>query len=268
MNASDIAQTVLKVGLVLLALYTAGRIMFQGRGRAEHFRMMHIVASFALIVVANAFIMLGLMALSALLLIGLAWLIPSWNPDLITSEGKIAGSNLLVYILLLIFYTAFAHYFLRRRLAPHVRFLRLDDEEYQVFEYFIQWLTIYLVVYQCFFEGFSAVFRWFDPEQGATMQDMFQIALTPTNINLVMQPLLIATWVLVVLERFALKNVSRRRKRRGRTWLRRRMVEDEPDEDATLDEDWDAGNGLEQGPPPESNAQRAATRIARTHDKL
>ncbi|MGI6230117.1 MAG: SA1002 family membrane protein [Tractidigestivibacter sp.] len=203
---SSLIGFLIRIALVLVPLYVAGRIMFKGEGVARRLKIMRVVGSFVGILAVNALIMLALLALT----VAAEYLITSTFPDheifLFTVDGHLSGANLLVYIFLLIFVTAFIHYWLRGRLKRVWPRLDLDDDECTIFEYFIQWVTIYLVVYQCFFEGFQTLFEWFEESGETSLQGIFQIALSPSNINLVIQPLLIAAWVLVVLERFAREN--------------------------------------------------------------
>lgn len=78
--------------------------------------------------------------------------------------------------------------------------LRLDIEEYEIFEYFIQWMTIYLVIYQFLFEGLKELTQALSDTK--TVNNIFSVILFPDNINIVMQPLIIATWIVIVMEKF------------------------------------------------------------------
>ena len=194
--------------IVLLVLYVAGRIMYQGKGRRHRFRMLHVVLNFVLIMAVNALIMALLVGLSVALEVAASIGAPQLVVDFFTPEGKLAGDTLLLYLFVLIFLTAFVHYGLRRLLRSVFRVFELEDDEISIFEYFVQWLTIYLVVYQCIFEGLGSLLTWAAP--GAEgIGDVFEIMLRPENINLVVQPLLISSWILVVLERFARQNRDR-----------------------------------------------------------
>lgn len=197
---SFLLNTLLIVGV----FYLAGRIMFAHNER-KHLSVIHVLVSFVGIMLVNALIM-------ALLLIALfavsAAIVAITNSDdgmLFDSTGRLKASNMLVAIFVLIFATAFIHYALRKPLLKRHALFQLGSDEYQIFEYFIQWVTIYLVVYQCFFEGFRSFVTWYEMGD-TTLKSIFEVALTPTNLNLVIQPLLIASWVLVVLERFARQN--------------------------------------------------------------
>lgn len=203
--------------IVLVTLYACGRIMYQGDDPKVHWRMLHVVAEFCAVMVGNALVMGAIAALT--------WAVTRLPGParavvdlLVTDDGRLSGGTLMLAIFLLVFVTAIAQYELRRLLSKRFGWVRMGSDEYQIFEYIIQWLTIFCVVYQCFFEGFASVARLGHPDG---LQGFFSIALTPANINLVLQPLLISSWVTVVLERFARQNAPKRGKARvkrpGRT---------------------------------------------------
>ena len=190
-------DVVIRLFLVLGTLYVVGDIMYSQSGPRAHWRIFRVVMEFCLIMVANALIMAGLVSIFYVLERLCAQTFPGFDLYL-TESGKINGSNIMVLIFVLVFLTAFFQLFLRKRMEGHWLWLSMNDEEYQIFEYFIQWTTIFCVVYQCFFDGFATLAQW----SGATSaQEVFRIALSPNNLNLVIQPLLISSWILVVLER-------------------------------------------------------------------
>ena len=197
-----------KALIVLGILFVAGRIMYQGRGKRYRFRMLHVVINFVLVMAVNALIMALLLAASIALEILAGVFAPDLAVPFFTPGGKLAGDNLMVFLFVIIFLTAFIHYGLRALLARVLKVFWLEDDEISIFEYFIQWLTIYFVVYQCIFEGVASYFAWAGGAEG--IQDIFEILLKPEHINLVAQPLLISSWILVVLERFAHQNKVKR----------------------------------------------------------
>lgn len=196
----------ISVGLVVAVMVVAGRIIFRGSDDLRQFAVLRVLGSFMGVMLVNALIMLLCIGVSLVVELALIWCIPSWNGMFFTADGRLAAHNLLLYLFLIIFVTAFIHYGLRRPLLSRLPLFALDEDEYQLFEYFIQWITIYLVVYQCFFEGFQDFATWAELADGATIRAIFSIALSPQNINLIVQPLLISSWILVVLERFARRN--------------------------------------------------------------
>ena len=199
----------IKTFIVLGLLFIAGRIMYQGRGKRYRFRMLHIVVNFVLIMAVNAIIMGLLIAVAVALEVAAGMFAPELAVPFFTPSGKLAGDNPLVFLFVIIFLTAFVHYGLRAFLRSISKLFVLENDEISIFEYFIQWTTVYFVVYQCIFEGFASYFAW--AGAGADgIQDIFEILLKPENINLVVQPLLISSWILVVLERFARQNKIKR----------------------------------------------------------
>ena len=202
-------EAAIKTLIVLAVLFLAGRIMYQGRGKRYRFRMLHVVLNFALVMAVNALIMAFLLGIAIVLEIAAGIYAPELAIPFFTPSGKLAGDNLLVFLFVIIFFTAFVHYGLRAALSHVFKVFWLEDDEISIFEYFIQWLTIYFVVYQCIFEGFASYFAWVGGGIDG-IQEIFEIMLRPENINLVVQPLLISSWILVVLERFAHQNKAKR----------------------------------------------------------
>ena len=192
--------------IVLVTLYACGRIMYQGDDPKVRWRIFHVVLEFCVVMVGNALVM-------AALLVGAAALLRVPGPTaalmglLVTDDGRFSAGTLMTAIFLLVFATAIVQYEVRRLLRGRFGWVSMGGDEYQIFEYIIQWLTIFCVVYQCFFERFASVARLGHPEG---LGQFFSIALTPANINLVLQPLLISSWVTVVLERFARRNAPKR----------------------------------------------------------
>ena len=199
--------------IVFAVLYVCGRIMYQGSNPKVRWRMLHVVLEFCAIMVGNALVMGAI--------VGLTWaLLQIPGPAralvglIVTDDGRLSAGTLMLAIFLLVFLSAIVQYELRRVLAKRLGWMRMGADEYQIFEYLIQWLTIFCVVYQCFFEGFATVARFGHPEG---LQEFFSVALTPDNINLVLQPLLVSSWITVVLERFARQNAPKR----GRARIKR-----------------------------------------------
>lgn len=194
---------VVRLVVVFATLYVVGRIMYQGRSPKTRWRLFHVVLEFFLVMAGNAVVMAAIVALFAL---ACRWLAPLGLPWtlVLTEDGRLSGGNLMLAIFLLVFVSAIVQYAVRALLDDRWHWLLMGDDEYQIFEYFIQWLTIFCVVYQCIFEGFA------DLGTSVDVRQAFEIALAPDNINLVLQPLLLSSWITVVMERFARKNAPRR----------------------------------------------------------
>lgn len=125
------------------------------------------------------------------------------------SVGKFPTVQWLLALLIVIFIVALIHAWIRRKLLQKFRVLRMTETEYEMSEYFIQWATIYVVIYQLFFDALHSVTALL-PEL-TNWQSAFEVILSPTNLNAVSQPLLIATWVTIVLERLAIAHQNSER---------------------------------------------------------
>lgn len=180
--------------ITLGLLYLMGKLVYP-TATHKHIVFVKILAHFVLLLVASALTMLGIIALCILPLTLLA----SLAPESAAAAGKLPTGQILIIILVVILATALTHYMVRKKLLQKFSFLRLSDEEYIIFEYFIQWVTIYVVVYQFMFDGVVNLAKLI-PEINASA-DAFSVILSPGNINMVLQPLLITTWILVVMEK-------------------------------------------------------------------
>lgn len=128
-----------------------------------------------------------------------------------TSTGEVKESGfkfstvkLLIFLLVFILLVAIILVCIRRFLMKRIPKLRLNEEEYEISEYFIQWLTIYVVVYQMLFDTLKSLDKILP--QMNNWKNAFEVILSPENINSVMQPLLIATWVAIVIEKLHYRN--------------------------------------------------------------
>lgn len=118
-------------------------------------------------------------------------------------NDKIQSGNMLLIILVFILITSILQFKIRSFFLGKFPILRLDIEEYEIFEYFIQWMTIYLVIYQFLFEGLKELTQALSDTK--TVNNIFSVILFPDNINIVMQPLIIATWIVIVMEKIKLR---------------------------------------------------------------
>lgn len=154
--------------------------------------------------VVNAFLMLTLVALFGSLLL----LIPSslWGEDLLddtastfsTGVGKFRAGTFLLMALSLMMAAALIQIYLHRAVSKRFPSLRVSAKTYQIAEYIIQWTTIFLAVYQFFFNGLRELVTSIWSQTEASY--MFKIVLAPENINLILQPVLFSTWIMVVVE--------------------------------------------------------------------
>lgn len=156
--------------------------------------------------IVNAILMLILVSLFGSLIL----LLPSslWGSENLlddtastfsTGLGKFRAGTFLLMTLTLMMAAALIQIYIHRFLSKHFTFLTVSSKTYQIAEYIIQWTTIFLAAYQFFFNGLS---DFIASESGnANASYMFTILLSPDNINLILQPVLFSTWVMVVIER-------------------------------------------------------------------
>ena len=88
--------------------------------------------------------------------------------------------------------------YIHRFLSKRFTFLTVSSKTYQIAEYIIQWTTIFLAAYQFFFNGLRDLVTSIWSQNEASY--MFRIVLSPENINLILQPVLFSTWIMVVVE--------------------------------------------------------------------
>ncbi|WP_448753572.1 SA1002 family membrane protein [Actinomyces sp.] len=116
-----------------------------------------------------------------------------------TAGGKFRGGTFLLMTLTFILAAALIQSYIHRATIRRFPRLEVSEETFQVAEYVIQWMTLFLAIYQFFFNGLS---DFIASESGnANASYMFTILLSPDNINLILQPVLFSTWVMVVIER-------------------------------------------------------------------
>ncbi|MFW0110854.1 SA1002 family membrane protein [Rothia sp. P5766] len=205
---------VIQLIVLLSLLYLVGRLSNPKKFRDSNddYSFITVLAHMLIILVTSALILSGQIII---LLAGLA--LYTWctqdpaapvplEDDMLNvgfSSYKFDGGNFLLGIAILILITAIVHFWVRAKFFERFPRHSPDMKEIEISEYFIQWLTIYLAVYQFIFDGLKNAFSFVDtPENTAAF---FNIALTPQNINLVLQPLLIASWITLVISKIRLQ---------------------------------------------------------------
>ena len=195
---------VIQIGLICALLYALG-VLLHGRRSRRRLVFLRTLAFLTLTALGNA-LLLVLLAVGGGALLSAVALIR--DPDAFDSASNAAGILqsrlgdfrsvwLLLTLLVLVLLTAVIQLAARRALT--LRFhLTADEEVYQIAEYFIQWFTIFLVVYQLYFAGIKEVFETYLSRSLTNMA--FDIALTPENLNIVMQPIAFSTWVVIAIE--------------------------------------------------------------------
>lgn len=115
-----------------------------------------------------------------------------------TGLGKFRAGTFLLMTLTLMMAAALIQTYIHRFLSKHFTFLTVSSKTYQIAEYIIQWTTIFLAAYQFFFNGLRDLVTSMWSKNEASY--MFKIVLSPENINLILQPVLFSTWIMVVVE--------------------------------------------------------------------
>ena len=146
--------------VVLALLYFMGRSVY-GKRTNRKFSLLSVLVNFFIIMVTNAVIMLLVLAVLALLIGGVGLMFGDSDEFFFVGVNeRVATGQLLLLTLIVILATAILQFHLRKRLPPKVQtLLHMSDEDYVICEYYIQWVTFYLVVYQIVFNGFSSVLK-------------------------------------------------------------------------------------------------------------
>lgn len=184
--------------ILLSLLYIIGKLIYK-RNNEKKLTFIKVILNFFLIIVTNAIIIFLFLGS----IFGIMLLFSSDDESLFIRE-KFPTVQFLLILLIVIISVAILQFVLRKRFLKKFIFLQLDVEEYEICEYYIQWVTIYVVVYQFLFDGISSIFKIL-PELNLDHSYMFSVILSPNNINLVIQPLLISTWILIVMEKIKLR---------------------------------------------------------------
>ena len=185
--------------VVLVLLYFIGQSIY-GKRTGRKFSLLVVLANFMGIMMVNAVIMSVLLAFLLVVIVGVGLALGAEDGNLIIdTQEKFATGQLLLLILIVILATAMIQFHIRKRLPARIRaMLQMNEDDCTMCEYYIQWVTIYLVVYQIVFDGFSSIIKSLVENQ--SIEHYFSVILSPANMNLVLKPVLIATRVVVVME--------------------------------------------------------------------
>lgn len=198
------------VGVVIFLFYLVGRAIYRGDGRREY-SFVAVAGHFIALLVGSGLIML-VVAVAGAILFGVVELVHELvivgdAPQAVAARVlRFKGGNFLLLLLIAMLSTALIHLGLRRRVIERWSVLALGEEETDIVEYFIQWMTIYLAVYQFMFEGLQQVYGLLT--DAADARAFFSIVLSPRNINLVVQPLLISAWMTVAMEKLRRRHLA------------------------------------------------------------
>ncbi|MBB4071743.1 SA1002 family membrane protein [Canibacter oris] len=207
----NLVQLVVVIGL----LYAIGRLTYGGVGKIDNggkYKFINSLVQLLWMFCINGFVF-ALLAVFAVILLTLYDFLstPESYQDIAgggqileNAIGSFPGGAFLLTLLILIFATAIVTFLGRKKIRRRTDKWQLNEEGYEIGEYFIQWITIYLAVYQFFFDGLQDLIAL--AVTAETAKEVFDIALSPRNINLIAQPVLISTWILVVMEKLRLRN--------------------------------------------------------------
>lgn len=190
--------------ITLVLLYAIGTQMFRSH-REKKFSFISVLLHFLILLMGSGLVLLVVtvfLVLVAGILDAIFFPFPAdveAYGNLSQIIGRFPTGSFLMGVLIVILLSALVHFSLRRKMKQKFSLLKLSEDEYEICEYFIQWVTIYLAVYQFFFDGLHKIFLRMSSAQDVSQ--IFDVLLSPTNINLLLQPLLITTWIVVVMEK-------------------------------------------------------------------
>lgn len=187
--------------MAIVLLYGAGRLVY--KNRRQHATFVKVFVHFTAMLLSSLITISIILITASLLLVFVSETVPHLK-DLPNDTNKIASVRLLSSLLILVLLTAISQFWIRRKLFKKIPKIGLSLKEYEIIEYFIQWTTIFVIVYQFAFDGFVNISKIL-PELGASAET-FSVILSPNNINLILQPLLISTWVLIAMEKISMAN--------------------------------------------------------------
>lgn len=199
---------VLQTIIVIVLFYIVGALTYRTKEQKK-FKFLKVLVTFIGTLISNAILLSVLIVLSS----AVTLLISTYffdvnelmNQDIpiFTGQEKFETGNTLLAILIFILLTAVTQFKIRKFFLRKIPFLQMELDEYEICEYFIQWMTIYLVIYQFLFDGLKEITKFVSDV--STADNVFAVMLSPENMNLVIQPLLIASWIVMVMEKINLR---------------------------------------------------------------
>ena len=182
--------------------YSIGRLVYRGEDDLNQWSFLKVLLNFALMLVVSAVL---LILVAVILGIGVA-LVALYFDDLTEVDvlHKLNSGGMLMLIFGVISVAAIAHFWLRETLLRRRWLFRLSDHDYVINEYLIQWSTIYLAVYQFMFQGLNDAAKvLLNPD---STRQVVNAVLSPENMNLAIQPLLICAWITLVMEKLRFRS--------------------------------------------------------------
>lgn len=183
--------------LVLTVFYFVGRIAY-GRKKENKYKFVKVLFNFFTILFTNSILLLIVVGAFSTSILLLDHYFYGVNAAITYFINSLKVSHLLITIFIIIFIVAILQYYLRIPMRKASVF-SLDDDDYLICEYLIQWTTIYLAVYQFLFAGLKSLTKF--TLEVKDVSDIFSTIVSPDNLNIVIQPLLIAAWIAIVMEK-------------------------------------------------------------------
>ncbi|AZA09049.1 SA1002 family membrane protein [Corynebacterium pseudopelargi] len=185
------------IATIALIFYLIDHLVYRGQKDLSPTTFLKVLANFILMALTS-----GVFLLLVMFVILTTVALADTTIDNFSQEqmlDHINGTEMLFFIFVIIFVAAILHFLFRERLIKHGLVFRYRDDDYVINEYLIQWSTIYLAVYQFMFDGVKDVAK--ELVSSDSTQQIYNIVLSPENINLAVQPLLICSWITLVMER-------------------------------------------------------------------
>lgn len=191
-------EYVLQIGLFVALLYWMGAIINQCRSNRCAVHFVKVTLSF-LVMLATAAVSLGA---AFILSLGLEFAI-----ETITKTDRLPGADqadpagFFLFIFITIFLAGIIQFYVRRFMTSRKLIWKLSPEDVEIAEYLVQWSTILLAVYQFVFDNLRAVINL--SASADPSEELLELFFSPQHLNLALQPLLIAMWIAIVIEKLS-----------------------------------------------------------------
>lgn len=189
-------EYVLQLALLVGILYWMGRIInrCQTNQCAVHF--LKVALSFVVMLVTTALAL----AVSFVLSLGLELAIETvTHTDRLPGADQADPAGFFLFIFITIFLAGIIQFYLRRFMTSRKLIWKLSPEDVEIAEYLVQWSTILLAVYQFVFDNLREVINL--GSEADPTQELLELFFSPQHLNLALQPLLIAVWIAIVIEK-------------------------------------------------------------------
>ncbi|AZA13313.1 hypothetical protein ACFPVT_08580 [Corynebacterium choanae] len=192
-----VAIAVTGIGVVAGMFFLIGMLVHRGDTDVSPLIFLKVTVNFVVMLCGSALTVGATGLVIVALIAGTAAVVPKLDEE--TIYAVITGPVVLLVIFLLITSAAILQFLLREQLHRWHMLFRFSDDDYALSEYLIQWSTIFLAVYQVVFQGLSeAASELLHVESS---QQVLAAVLNPNNMNLTVQPLLMCSWISLVMEK-------------------------------------------------------------------